>query len=314
MSLSPFSSRVLLAAALLVAGLASPAVAQIGRVGGIVKDENGQPLKGATITAENHNIGQSFTATTDDKGRFSMIGLRAGTWRFIAQAPGFAPDAGEMPVRMGAPNPPIAFALKKSGVANFGALGGIASKDLQADLSAADALFTQGRWDDAVTAYRAVMDRAPTLGVINLQLAAAYRNKKDYAAALTAYTSLLKSDPNNEKATVGIAMTNLERGDEKAAEETLIHAAEIEGAGREIFYNLGELRLAKNDTDEAMRWYQKATAADPYWGKPLYKLGLCTIQKGDTAGAVKFMTQVVAVDPGSPEATLAKSSLDSLKK
>ena len=55
---------------------------------------DGKPIKGATITAENANIGSSFTATTDDKGRFTIIGLRAGTWRFIAQAPGFAAEGG----------------------------------------------------------------------------------------------------------------------------------------------------------------------------------------------------------------------------
>src|SRR5712671_5902990 len=125
----PFVS-ILLFTVLLILGAASQAAAQLGRIGGIVKDEGGQPLKGATITADNQNIGQSFTATTDDKGRFSIIGLRAGQWRFFAQAPGFSADAGEMPVRMGAPNPPITFILKKSGAANFGALGGIASKDL----------------------------------------------------------------------------------------------------------------------------------------------------------------------------------------
>src|SRR5205823_9467848 len=108
-------TSILLFAALLLIGTANRAAAQVGRVGGVVKDEGGQPLKGATITAENQNIGQSFTATTDDKGRFTMIGLRAGTWRFIAQAPGFSPDGGEMPVRMGAPNPPISFTLKKTG-------------------------------------------------------------------------------------------------------------------------------------------------------------------------------------------------------
>src|SRR5258708_22622055 len=91
---------IVLWAALLVAGLASQATAQVGRVGGIVKDEGGQPLKGATITADNQNIGQSFTATTDDKGRFSIIGLRAGQWRFFAQAPGFSAEAGGMPDRM----------------------------------------------------------------------------------------------------------------------------------------------------------------------------------------------------------------------
>ena len=307
-----FASR-LLYAALLVA-YAMPAAAQVGRVGGVVKDEGGQPLKGATITAENTNIGQSFTATTDDKGRFTMIGLRAGSWRFIAQAPGFSPEAGEMPVRMGAPNPPVTFVLKKSGVANYGALGGIAGKDLQAELSAADALFKQGRWDDAVTAYKAIMDRSPTLAVINLQIGAAYRNKKDYAAATSAYNALLAADPGNAKATVGIALTSIERGDSQAAEDTLLKAAENPGAGREVFYNLAEVKLAKNDADQAMRYYEKASQADPAWGKPLYQLGLGAMKKGDTAGAVRFMSQVVAVDPGSPEAALAKTSLESLKK
>ena len=40
-------------AALFVAALASGAAAQTGRVGGTVKDEAGQPIKGATVTAEN---------------------------------------------------------------------------------------------------------------------------------------------------------------------------------------------------------------------------------------------------------------------
>src|SRR5438093_2104711 len=37
-------------AALLVAALTARAAAQTGRVGGTVKDESGQPVKGATIT------------------------------------------------------------------------------------------------------------------------------------------------------------------------------------------------------------------------------------------------------------------------
>jgi Tfp pilus assembly protein PilF len=309
-----FVTSILLFAALLVVGTADRAAAQIGRVGGVVKDEGGQPLKGATVTADNQNIAQSFTATTDDKGRFTMIGLRAGTWRFIAQAPGFTPGAGETPIRMGAPNPPITFVLKKTGNANFGPLGGITNKELQSELAAADVLFKQARWDDAIAAYRAILEKAPALGVINLQIGAAYRNKKDYAAALTAYDSLLKTDPANQKAAVGVAMTNLERGDSKGAEDSLLRAAQIAGAGREIFYNLGDVTLARNDADEAARWYEKASAADPSWGKPLYKLGLLAANKGDTTSASKLMDQVIAVDPTSPEATLAKTSLESFKK
>jgi Tfp pilus assembly protein PilF len=107
---------------------------------------------------------------------------------------------------------------------------------------------------------------------------------------------------------------NLERGDNKAAEDALMKAAQGAAPSRDVLFSLGEITLARNDADEAARWYQKAAAADPYWGKPLYKLGLLAVKKGDTANATKLMDQVIAVDPASPEAALAKTSLDSLKK
>src|SRR3954465_11403710 len=96
-------------AALVAAAFAGSAVAQTGRVGGTVKDEAGQPIKGATITADNPNASpSSFTATTDDKGRFSIIGLKSGQWTFPAQAPGFGPETGPLGIQtIGSPNPPL---------------------------------------------------------------------------------------------------------------------------------------------------------------------------------------------------------------
>jgi tetratricopeptide (TPR) repeat protein len=300
--------------ALLVFAAAGAAWAQIGRVGGTVKNEDGQPLKGATITADNPNIGQTFTATTDDRGRFTMIGLRAGAWRFIAQSPGFAPEGGQMAVRMGTPNPPMTFTLKKTGVANFGALGGISGKDLQDGIEAGDRAFAAGRWDEAIAAYRTVLDRAPVLAIVNLSIASAHRNKKEFDAALAAYADLLKSDPDNSKAHVGIAETYVEKGDRAGAEAALLKAAQSAGARREVLFTLADLKFEGNDTAEAQRWYQKAAEADPFWGKPIYKLGLCAMKTGDTTEAARLMAKVIAVDPVSPEAALAKASLESLKK
>jgi Flp pilus assembly protein TadD len=305
-------------AALCVAALAGSALAQTGRVGGIVKDEAGQPIKGATITAENPNASpSSFTATTDDKGRFSIIGLKTGQWNFTAQAPGFAPEMGKLPVAtIGAPNPPLTFTLKKGGgsAAPGSALGSMAAKDLQADLAAADLLYNGQKWDESIAAYRAIMAKAPSLSVINLQIAAAYRNKKEYDNAITAYNELLKSDPKNDKAIVGIGMTNLEKGDLKAAEDTLTKAAEGGSPTREVFYNLGEVKFAKGQADEAAKWYQKAADADANWGKPLLKLAYVALNKGDNPGALKLAEKVVAVDPTSPEAAQAKALIEQLKK
>jgi Tfp pilus assembly protein PilF len=306
-----------LLAAIGVTAIAVTASAQTGRVGGQVKDEAGQPIKGATVTAENPSASpSSFTATTDDKGRFSIIGLRTGQWTFTAQAPGFGPEAGKLNVQtIGAPNPPLAFTLKKGGsAAPAGALGGMAAKDLQAELAAADALYNAQKWDESVAAYRAIMTKAPSLSVINLQVAAAYRNKKDFDAALAAYNDLLKADPSNDKAKIGIGMTNLEKGDIDAAEKTLQAASESTSATREVFYNLGEVQFAKGKVDEAVVAYTRATQMDPRWGKPMFALGKVALNKGDTKGAIEAFNKVIEVDPSSPEAAQAKAVVDQLKK
>ena len=305
------------ATATVVLAFCGLAVAQTGRVGGQVKDEAGQPIKGATITAENANASpSSFTATTDDKGRFSIIGLKSGSWKFTAQAPGFGPESGNLNVQtIGTPNPPLSFTLRKGGgAAGAGALGGVAAKDLQAELAAADALYNAQKWDESIAAYKAIMTKAPSLSVINLQIAAAYRNKKDYDSALAAYNELLKTDPNNDKAKIGVGMTNLEKGDIEAAESTLTAASQSTNATREVFYNLGEVEFAKGKSDEAIAAYTRASQMDPKWGKPLFGLGKVALNKSDTKGAIEYFNKVIEVDPTSPEAAQAKAVVEQLKK
>ena len=51
-------------------------------------------------------------------------------------------------------------------------------------------------------------------------------------------------------------------------------------ANQEVFYNLGEVKFAKGETDEAMKYYQRAVDIDPNWGKPLFKLGLGQAAEG----------------------------------
>jgi len=297
-------------------GAAGKGAAQstLGRVSGVVNDENNKPVKAATVAAENPDTNVTFTATTDDKGRFTILGLRPGTWRFVAAAPGYFAEQGSMPIRVGSPNSPIAFVLKKTGVPGGGALGSISAKELQADLAAAEALFTQGKWDEAVAAYRAIMEKAPSLNEINLQIGEAYINKKDYDAAIAAYGDLLKADPANGKATIGAAKARLAKGDRAGAEATLAKAAGEPQADREIFYSLADLKFDQGDTDEAMKWYRKAADTDPSWGKPWYKLGLAAQKKGDNNSAAQFLNKAIAVDPLSPDATMAKSTLDQLPR
>jgi tetratricopeptide (TPR) repeat protein len=312
-------ARTLLTALAIVAALivsALPAAAQTGRVGGTIRDGQGQPIKGATVTAENPQASPStFTATTDDKGRYSIIGLRSGTWKITASAPGFTPSGGSVPIRtIGAPNPPVDIVLAPGATGPAGALAGVNTKELQGELQKAEDLMNQQQYDAAIAAYEAILTKTPALTMIHLQVGRAYRMKKDYDSALGAYKKILETDPTNERAKIEIGMTNLEKGDFAAAETALSEAAQCTGASREVFYNLGEVKFAKGETDEAMKWYQRAVDTDPNWGKPLFKLGLGHLQKADTKNAIAMMEKVIAVDPNSQEAAQAKALIEQLKK
>ena len=312
-------ARTLLTALAIVAALivsALPAVAQTGRVGGTIRDGQGQPIKGATVTAENPQASPStFTATTDDKGRYSIIGLRSGTWKITASAPGFTPSGGSVPIRtIGAPNPPVDIVLAPGATGPAGALAGVNTKELQGELQKAEDLMNQQQYDAAIAAYQELLTKTPALTMINLQIGRAYRMKKDYDSALGAYKKILETEPTNERAKIEIGMTNLEKGDFAAAETALSEAAQGTGASREVFYNLGEVKFAKGETDEAMKWYQRAVDTDPSWGKPLFKIGLGHLQKADTKNAIAMMEKVIAVDPTSQEAVQAKALIEQLKK
>jgi len=81
-----------------------------------------------------------------------------------------------------------------------------------------------------------------------------------------------------------------------------------------VFYNLGEVKFAKGETDEAVKYYERASSMDASWGKPIFKLGLAKLQKADTAGAIDYMNKVIAADPNSAEAAQAKALIEQLKK
>jgi tetratricopeptide (TPR) repeat protein len=295
---------------------ALPVMAQTGRIGGTVKDDKGQPIKGATVTAENPaSAPSSFTATTDDRGRYSMIGLKAGSWKVTASAPGFAASAGNVPIKtIGAPMPPVDFTLAPGAPAAGGAMAGVNTKELQGELAKADAMVAAKDYAGAIGIYEGMVAKVPALTSLQLQIGGLYRQQKQYDQAIESYKKVPEGDTNSDKAKIEIGMTQLEKNDLAGAETTLMSVAETTGANKEVFYNLGEVKFAKGETEEAVKYYQRAVDIDPNWGKPLFKMGLAKLQKADTAGALELMTKIVQVDPNSPEATQAKALIEQLKK
>jgi hypothetical protein len=196
----PHHLRVLcLAASVLL--FATNALAQ-GRVIGTVRNQEGQPLKGATITGHNPAAAPSTrTATSDGKGRFSFLALGKGEWTFTVEVPGYEPTKTKLVVRLLASNPQLDVVLRPiSELPPSGPLAGIDVTALQQRLDDAAARETAGKIDEAIGIYREIATKLPALTMVHLQLGVLHERKQDVAAATAEYQAVLKSEPSNARA------------------------------------------------------------------------------------------------------------------
>lgn len=200
------------AAALVLVALAGPALAQTARAMGTVRDLTGKPIKGATVRALNPEAYPGdLTSATDDKGRFAMIGLRTGTWRFLVEAPGFLRLDVSAPVRV-SNTAPMQFALAR----DPGPVPNALERNVQQRLQEAATLRDAGQLDQALAAYQDIYAKNPKLTAVNLVVADVYQRKAEQAAdaaarqamlarAVDAYNEVLKTDSANESARAGVA-------------------------------------------------------------------------------------------------------------
>lgn len=73
----------------------------VGRLGGVVLDNNDKPVVGARLVltyVQDAGGGLKLEATTNKKGEWSFIGLGSGRWSLMVSAEGFAPATQEVTV------------------------------------------------------------------------------------------------------------------------------------------------------------------------------------------------------------------------
>jgi tetratricopeptide (TPR) repeat protein len=231
--------------------LASSASAQSGRVTGTIKDADGKSIKGAIVRATNVAVNAKVTSTTDDKGRFAMIGLRSGAWKILVEAPNYLPLDGDATVS-GSVSPNLVLVLTR----DPGPMPGALAKTIGGDVAAAETLRKAGRNDDAIAAYQAIQAKNLRLTSVNLMLAGLYREKaqqeKDSGArqallgrAINAYSEMLKSDETNTRARIELGVTQVAAGNADAAAKAfqdVIAANPKSPAAAEAAAHLQEIR------------------------------------------------------------------------
>ena len=184
---------------LLTSHLAREVDAQTGLLNGVVRDMEGQPIPGAEVVGGNSDFQRQVQTTSNDSGRFSLVGLQRGQWLFIVKKIGFNTVEGFADI-MGTGNDPTMSVVMeidplRPPAPSTGVLAGLRADELQDAIDAANVLFDAGNYDEAIEAYEAVLGDAPQLTSLNLQIGHAYREKLDTEKALAAYRSVPDNEP-----------------------------------------------------------------------------------------------------------------------
>jgi len=310
-----FSSFVLL-----VAGCAS---AQTTMLQGDVKDQTGQPLKGAVIVLDRTDIKGHYQVKTDKKGHWLYMGLPAGTYDISCQVNGQTMDK-VSGVKSGyGDNPPVDFDLRKVVAQQAQAKQVNASGELTQEQARGMSKEQREQYEaqlkknsEAIKKNKA-LDDANNAGQDALKMATADTDKAkkatDYQAAVDAFTKGTQLDANQVvfwsglgEAYYGLGLT--QTGDDRTksldgAADAYKKAIAIHPEEASLYNQLGNIYGAERKIPEATDALNKAAQLDPTMAaKAYYNMGANLVNSGNYQQAGDFFKKAIAADPNYADA------------
>jgi tetratricopeptide (TPR) repeat protein len=279
-----------------------------GRLSGSVTDTDGKPLAGATVKLELPERGGGTTLTTNNKGRWALLGVAAGAWNIDVSLDGYASKA--LSVTLPAESvrlPPIEVQLEKAGPAG-------PSPELAKLAAAADAAYKAGRFAEARAEYEKLLAARPDLApTIHQQIGFSYVQEQQFDKAVEHLEQVLAAEPGNAQVRAIAAQAALEGGQLDKARALLAGLDETKVTNPDAFFNLGIDFFNAGQSKEAVEYLDKAIELDPASVDAYYRRALAHLGLGHTAEARADFQKVIELQPDGEMATMSKKALEQLK-
>ena len=301
------SAILLVSILLLISLVGAQAYKGKARVKGIVLDEQGHPIEGVHVKLYLPKAEGGVRATTDSKGIWKANWIRFGSWSVDFEKLGYEPKKISIQVSEAKKNPLVDVVLIK-------AKGLVISEDIKSRLDKGNALFDQGKYDEAIALFQTMVEENPDLYVIYTNIGNCYFQQNKYDEAITSYQKVLEQDPENVSAMLSIGNSLANAGDnEKAmAWYKKINMEKITDVT--VLYNIGTALYNKSEFKEALRYYQRAVDLKEDFLDGLYQLGLANLTLGNKEEAISSFNKYLEKDSESARAEQVKGFLSYLKK
>ncbi len=295
----------------------------VGRLGGLVLDENDKPVAGARVIItyiQDAGGGLKLETTTNKKGEWSFIGLGSGRWSIVVSAEGFAPVTQEVTVSQLEKNPRVIIKVQRATGGGMSIIEDQASLEL---LDQGNAFFNEGKYDTALAMYQQFYEKNPAAYQILLNIGDCYREKKEYDKALEIYNQLIEKAKGDKsmgitmtaKAYAAIGLVYLYQDNLEEATKYFKLSVDTAPQDEVVAFNVGEIFFSNQRLDDAEKYFKMASSIKPSWPDPYLKLGYVFLNKNDIPAAIEHFEKFLTLEPqDSPRVAVVQQILQAIKK
>lgn len=278
-----------------------------GRLNGIVVDQEGKPIPEVTIKAYSVEYKGGFSVKSEKDGKWVVPWIRIGNWDLDFYKVGYEPFKTSAYVQELTRNPDMKIVMKK--------MEGIALTDeLKNMLVAANKLFDEKKFDEAMAGYNQILTKFPEVYIIWRNIGNCYFVQEKYDQAEEAYKKVLEKNAEDTDALLGIGNCYFNRNQPDKASEYYNKIQFEKIYDPAVLFNIGLNYFKSSKMEDAVRYFKRSTEVDKNFEDGYYQLGLTYTNMMQKADAIAVFEQFLKLFPDSPRKDQVKAFLDYLKK
>ena len=173
-----------------------------------------------------------------------------------------------------------------------------ANAELRQMATEAEALVAAGKHAEAVAAFEALLAKGvASPAEVHHRIGQIHADKKDYAAAETAFLKALELKPDLTRAKMELANVYQVSGKADKAAELMAAAEAGGGADANVQFSAGVVHLNAGRQAEAAAAFKKAIAIDASLADAHYHLGTIAVGQNNAAEAVTHLEKYLSLNP-----------------
>ncbi len=277
------------------------------RTGGIVTDQDGNPIEGVKVKLLCIKTESGFEKFTDSEGVWKASWIKGGTWYIDFEKVGYSPKNISTELSELQKNPVIPTVLEKSDDV-------LMTKSVKKDFDKGYILYEEGNYNEAILVFTKVIEDYPDAYIVNMSIGDSCFQLEDYARAEEYYLKVLENEPDNHEVKIAIGNCYSNRGDIDKALEWYKKIDIDKIKDTVVLYNIGTYFQNNSQFQDAVVYFKKALELKEDFLDSIFQLGLAFIAMGNNGEALVEFEKYLKYDPDSERADQVKGFIEYLKK